>query len=201
MNKEHSPSSSEAGRERARESPSQTSLFSTSIWLRALISLDKWGLGFSMHLSLLLMCKLHRICHSLQWWYDYWPQTDHTAPAPSDRPAKKGHVWEKLDSTCFLITTLKRIEFTNVRLHLVYIECFEQGQFLGRWDIDVGNEVVMGWESYLAARSSGPGERFFGIWRLKTQAWLLDWRQSLNLCELHFPHSQNRDHVSAVLAG
>lgn len=67
MNKEHSPSPSEAGRERARESPSQTSLFSTTIWLRALISLDKWGLGFSMHLSLLLMCKLHRICHSLQW--------------------------------------------------------------------------------------------------------------------------------------
>lgn len=58
-----------------------------------------------MHLSLLLMCKLHRICHSLQWWYDYWPQTDHTAQAPSDRPAKKWHVWEKLDSTCFLITS------------------------------------------------------------------------------------------------
>lgn len=90
MNKEHSPSSSEAeAREPVRESPSQTSLFSTSIWLRALISLEKWGLGFSMHLSLLLMCKLHRICHSLLWWYDYWPQADHTALAPSDRPAKK----------------------------------------------------------------------------------------------------------------
>lgn len=49
------------------------------------------------------MCKLHRICHSLQWWYDYCPQTDHTAQAPSDRLAKKWHVWKKLDSICFLI--------------------------------------------------------------------------------------------------
>lgn len=66
MNKEHSPSSSEAGRE-CREIPSQTSLFQHQYLAKSFNFIKQMGAGFFHASQPPLMCKLHRICHSLQW--------------------------------------------------------------------------------------------------------------------------------------
>lgn len=150
-----------------------------------------------MHLSLLLMCKLHRICHSLQWWYDYWPQTDHTAQAPSDRPAKKWHVWEKLDSTCFLITALKRIKFKPSEAPTWFTQ--SASCKIDSW-VDVTTPCSDGGWELSRGQMQWPRRKLFGFWGRSHR--LAVWLKSPNSCEPQFPHSQNEgDSVCLIPAG
>ena len=97
-----------------------------------------------MHLRLLLMCKLHRICHSLQWWYDYCPHTDHTAQAPSDRLAKKQHVWKKVDSICFPIMSPQKNWVHEREAPTWFSQSASRKVNLGGCDMVAGNDVRVG---------------------------------------------------------
>lgn len=139
-----------------------------------------------MHLSLLLMCKLHRICHSLQWWYDYWPQTDHTAQAPSDRPAESGMCGKNGIAYVFWSEALHELNSQMWGSHLACLECLLQSEFLGVCDTLVGNDVVMGVRELLRGQKQRLRGKFVGFGDRNCKLGCLKTRHS-NPVSLSFP--------------